>query len=108
MSSTNTTVYQAVLTLLRRGFGYNDITQLLGGMSPEDQASLMEGIRSTIELSIAEATAASTAAHEMLEEQLAQITSNGRNFEDFLRVARDTTAALEEQASAMSNHGHTL
>ncbi|RLO10728.1 hypothetical protein DYB28_009272 [Aphanomyces astaci] len=108
MSSTNTIVYQAVLTLLRQGFGDNDITQLLGGMFPEDQASLMEGIRSTIELSVTEATAASTAAHEMLEEQLAQITSHGRNFEDFLRVARETTATLEEQASAMSNHDHTL
>ncbi|ETV79830.1 hypothetical protein H257_07046 [Aphanomyces astaci] len=64
MPPTNTAAH-----LLRCGIGDGDTALLLGGMSPEYQASLVEGIGSTVELYVAEATAASTAAHATLEEQ---------------------------------------
>ncbi|RQM29341.1 hypothetical protein B5M09_012460 [Aphanomyces astaci] len=77
-------------------------------MSPEVQARLVEGIGSTIKLSVAESTVASTTAHATLEEQMAQMTSYGRNLEDYPLVARETMATLEEQASAMLTHDRTL
>ncbi|ETV69575.1 hypothetical protein H257_14707 [Aphanomyces astaci] len=58
MSSTNNAAHQAFLALLRRGFGDNDTALLLGGMTPDNQTHLVEGIGSTIDLSVAEATAA--------------------------------------------------
>ncbi|ETV89017.1 hypothetical protein H257_00421 [Aphanomyces astaci] len=64
MSSTNTAAHQAVLALLRRGFGDNDTVLLLGGMTPDNQNRLVEGIGSTIDLSVAEATAAQKALEE--------------------------------------------
>ncbi|RHY11252.1 hypothetical protein DYB25_007800 [Aphanomyces astaci] len=73
-------------------------------MTPDNQTRLVEGIGSTIDLSVAEATAAQKA----LEEQVAQMSSHGRNLEDSLRIAREKIAALEDQASTMSSHGRTL
>ncbi|RHZ07586.1 hypothetical protein DYB26_015979 [Aphanomyces astaci] len=73
-------------------------------MTPDNQTRLVEGIGSTIDLSVAEATAAQKA----LEEQVAQMSSHGRNLEDSLRIAREKIAALEDQDSTMSSHGRTL
>ncbi|ETV64188.1 hypothetical protein H257_18887 [Aphanomyces astaci] len=98
MSSTNTAAHQAVLALLRRAFDDKDTALLLGGMTPDNQTRLVEGIGSTIDLSVAEATAAQKA----LEEQVAQMSSHRRNLEDSLRIAREKIATLEDQASTMS------
>ncbi|RHZ05060.1 hypothetical protein DYB26_011602 [Aphanomyces astaci] len=73
-------------------------------MTPDNQTRLVDGIGSTIDLSVAEATA----AQKTLEEQVAQISSNGRNLEDYLRIAREKIATLEDQATTMSSHGCTL
>ncbi|ETV80016.1 hypothetical protein H257_07204 [Aphanomyces astaci] len=92
MSFTNTAAHQAVFALLRRGFGDNDTAQLLGWMTPKNQARLVEGIVSTIELSAAEAKA----AQKTLEEQVTLMSSHGRNLEDPLYVAREKIATLED------------
>ncbi|RHY80889.1 hypothetical protein DYB31_014710 [Aphanomyces astaci] len=73
-------------------------------MTPDNQTRLVEGIGSTIDLSVAEVTAAQKA----LEKQVAQMSSHGRNLEDSLRIAREKIATLEDQASTMSSHGCTL
>ncbi|ETV67885.1 hypothetical protein H257_16010 [Aphanomyces astaci] len=49
-----------------------------------------------------------TAAQKALEEQVAQMSSHGRNLEDSLRVAREKIATLEDQASTMSSHDRAL
>ncbi|ETV79515.1 hypothetical protein H257_07505 [Aphanomyces astaci] len=77
-------------------------------MIPEDQAHLVEDIGCTIELTVAETTAASTAAHATMQEEVAQMNSHGRNLEDSLCVARETMATLEEQSSILTTHGRTL
>ncbi|RHY39377.1 hypothetical protein DYB30_010489 [Aphanomyces astaci] len=70
-------------------------------MTPDNQTRLVE---STIELSVAEATA----AQKTLKEQVTQMSSHGRNLEDSLRVAREKITTLEEQASTIMTHGRTL
>ncbi|RHY14701.1 hypothetical protein DYB36_010191 [Aphanomyces astaci] len=61
------------------------------------------------EISVAEASAATTAAQATLEEeQVARMTSLGRKFEESLRVTHETRVALEEQVSTMSAHDHNL
>ncbi|RHY18405.1 hypothetical protein DYB36_010180 [Aphanomyces astaci] len=73
-------------------------------MAPDYQTRLVEGIGSTIDLSVAEATVAQKA----LEEQVTQMSSHGRYLEYSLRVAREKIASLEEQTSTMTSHGRLL
>ncbi|RLO10718.1 hypothetical protein DYB28_006894 [Aphanomyces astaci] len=73
-------------------------------MTPDNQTRLVEVIGNTVDLLVAGATAAQKA----LEEQVAQMSSHGRNLEYSLRVAREKIATLEDQASTMSSHGCTL
>ncbi|RHY49188.1 hypothetical protein DYB30_008503 [Aphanomyces astaci] len=92
MSSSSTPItpaHQLVLDRMYLVFGEQDTATLLGGLSPENQARLVEGIGRLIDQAVTDAVTPLTALHAALESQLSTMAAHGRTFEESL--ARSAT-----------------
>ncbi|RQM19251.1 hypothetical protein B5M09_013966 [Aphanomyces astaci] len=92
MSSSSTPItpaHQLVLDRMHLVFGEQDTATLLGGLSPENQARLVEGIDRLVDQAVTAAVTPLTALNAALESQLSIMAAHGRTFEESL--ARSAT-----------------
>ncbi|ETV79226.1 hypothetical protein H257_07293 [Aphanomyces astaci] len=81
--------HQLVLDCMYLVFGEQDTATLLGGLSPENQARLVEGIGRLVDQAVTAAVTPLTALNAALESQLSIMAAHGRTFEESL--ARSAT-----------------
>ncbi|RHY83923.1 hypothetical protein DYB26_004534 [Aphanomyces astaci] len=109
MSSSSTPItpaHQLVLDRMYLVFGEQDTATLLGGLSLENQARLVEGIGRFIDQAVTDAGTPLTALHAALESQLSTMAAHGRTSlaRSATEVERLTYALYTSEQQSRSRH----